>query len=114
MPLDVQSLTPHTATDDRHRVLCRVTVGKQQRWSRLHTDCLDVTAKGKPVDATQELLAVGICNIGNSFVQAFPGTGSLSRSAVNNSSGVRTPLGGLYTGMPSILFRNQEVSSISL
>lgn len=37
-------------------------------------------------------------NIGNSFVQAFPGTGSLSRSAVNNASGVRTPLGGVYTG----------------
>jgi len=51
------------------------------------------------VDATQELLAMGICNIGNSLVQGFPGSGSLSRSAVNNSSGVRTPLGGLYTGM---------------
>lgn len=56
-------------------------------------------ASGKPVDATQELIAVGICNIGNSFVQSFPGSGSLSRSAVNEASGVRTPLGGLYTGM---------------
>lgn len=53
---------------------------------------------GKSVDATQELIAIGISNIGNSFVQAFPGTGSLSRSAVNNASGVRTPLGGIYTG----------------
>lgn len=32
-------------------------------------------------------------------MQAFPGTGSLSRSAVQNSSGVRTPLCGLYTGL---------------
>lgn len=56
------------------------------------------TASGKPVDATQELIAMGLCNIGNSFVQGFPGSGSLSRSAVNNASGVRTPLGGLYTG----------------
>lgn len=40
-----------------------------------------------------------MCNICNSFVQGYPGTGSLSRSAVNNSSGVRTPLGGLYTGI---------------
>ncbi|XP_054282885.1 sodium-independent sulfate anion transporter-like [Macrosteles quadrilineatus] len=56
-------------------------------------------ANGKTVDATQELIAVGLCNIGNSFCHSFPGSGSLSRSAVNNSSGVRTPLGGLYTGI---------------
>ncbi|PSN36843.1 Sodium-independent sulfate anion transporter [Blattella germanica] len=43
-------------------------------------------SNGKPVDATQELIALGISNIGNSFVQGFPGSGSLSRSAVNNSS----------------------------
>jgi hypothetical protein len=46
---------------------------------------------------------VGLSNIANSFVQGFPGAGSLSRSAVNNSSGVRTPLGGLYTGILVIL-----------
>ncbi|CAI6349866.1 unnamed protein product [Macrosiphum euphorbiae] len=56
-------------------------------------------ANGKTVDATQELLAIGLCNIGNSFVQSFPGSGSFSRSAVNNASGVRTPLGGLYTSI---------------
>ncbi|KAL5244793.1 hypothetical protein ACI65C_012203 [Semiaphis heraclei] len=54
---------------------------------------------GKPVDATQELLAIGLCNIGNSFFHAYPGTGSFSRSAVNAASGVRTPLGGLYSGI---------------
>ncbi|XP_078046420.1 epidermal stripes and patches [Augochlora pura] len=58
---------------------------------------------GKSVDATQELIALGIANIGNSFIQAFPGSGSLSRSAVNNASGVRTPMGGLYTGALVIL-----------
>ncbi|XP_020282601.1 sodium-independent sulfate anion transporter [Pseudomyrmex gracilis] len=60
-------------------------------------------ANGKSVDATQELIAIGMSNIGNSFVQAFPSTGSLSRSAVNNASGVRTPLGGVYTGLLVIL-----------
>ncbi|XP_059472338.1 sodium-independent sulfate anion transporter [Neocloeon triangulifer] len=58
---------------------------------------------GKSVDATQEMIAIGVCNIGNSFVQAFPGTGALARSAVNNASGVRSPLGGLYTGLLVIL-----------
>lgn len=58
-----------------------------------------ISANGKATDATQELMAIGICNIGNAFVKGFPGSGALSRSAVNNSSGVRTPLGGLYTGL---------------
>ncbi|CAG9824561.1 unnamed protein product, partial [Phaedon cochleariae] len=64
-------------------------------------------ANGKTVDATQELIAMGLCNIGNSFVQGYPGTGALARGAVNNASGVRTPLGGLYTGIlviTSLLF----------
>lgn len=47
----------------------------------------------------QELLAIGTSNIVNSFVQGYPGTGSLSRGAVNNGSGVRTPMGGFYTGV---------------
>ena len=64
---------------------------------------MSISANGKAVDATQELIAIGICNIGNSFFQAFPGNGALSRGAVNNSSGVRTPFGGLYTGIIVIL-----------
>ncbi|KAJ8977086.1 hypothetical protein NQ317_003640 [Molorchus minor] len=60
-------------------------------------------ANGKPVDATQELIAIGLCNFVTSFAQGFPGSGALARSAVNNSSGVRTTLGGLYTGLLVIL-----------
>lgn len=60
-------------------------------------------ANGKTVDATQELIAIGVSNIANSFVQGYPGTGALSRGAVNNASGVRTPFGGLYTGILVIL-----------
>ncbi|KAB0793384.1 hypothetical protein PPYR_13004 [Photinus pyralis] len=60
-------------------------------------------ANGKTVDATQELIAIGLCNIANSFVQGYPGTGSLSRSAVNNASGVRTPFGSFYTGLLVII-----------
>lgn len=56
-------------------------------------------ANGKSIDASQELIAIGTANIANSFVQGYPGTGALSRGAVNNASGVRTPLGSLYTGM---------------
>lgn len=56
-------------------------------------------SNGKAVDATQELIAIGTSNIVNSFAQGFPGTGSLSRGAVNNASGARTPLGSFYTGI---------------
>lgn len=65
------------------------------------------TACGKPIDASQELIAIGTANILNSFVQGFPCTGALSRGAVNNASGVRTPLGNIYTGalvMVALLF----------
>jgi sodium-independent sulfate anion transporter 11 len=52
----------------------------------------------KKLDSTQEMIALGLCNILGSFVSAFPATGSFSRSAVNHTSGVRTPLGGIMTG----------------
>ena len=50
------------------------------------------------MDASQEMIALGICNIAGSFVSSMPTTGSFSRTAVNSSSGVKTPLGGLFTG----------------
>ncbi|KAJ8984677.1 hypothetical protein NQ317_015768 [Molorchus minor] len=51
-------------------------------------------AEGKSIDATQEMLALGICNIASSFVSSMPVSGALSRGAVNNASGVKTPFGG--------------------
>lgn len=51
------------------------------------------------MDATQELIAIGTANIANSFVMGYNGNGALSRGAVNNASGVRTPFGSLYTGV---------------
>lgn len=55
------------------------------------------------MDASQELIAIGIANIANSFVQSFPSTGALSRGAVNNASGVRTPLSNIYSSSLVIL-----------
>ncbi|RXG72096.1 Proton/sulfate cotransporter 2 [Armadillidium vulgare] len=49
-------------------------------------------AKGKSFDVTQEIIALGFINLLGSF------SASLSRTAVNVSSGVRTPAGGLLTG----------------
>ncbi|XP_012285866.1 sodium-independent sulfate anion transporter isoform X2 [Orussus abietinus] len=55
-------------------------------------------AMGKSLDATQEMLALGLTNILGSFVRSMPVTGSFTRTAVNHASGVRTPLGGFFTG----------------
>ena len=55
------------------------------------------------MDASQEMVALGVCNLLGSFVQSMPTTGSFSRTAVNSSSGVKTPMGGIYTGALVIL-----------
>ncbi|XP_075148829.1 sodium-independent sulfate anion transporter [Haematobia irritans] len=60
-------------------------------------------ANGKPCDATQELIAVGICNVANSFAQGFRGNGGIARGAVLNSSGVRTQMSNIYTGLIVII-----------
>ncbi|KAF9416924.1 hypothetical protein HW555_005840 [Spodoptera exigua] len=58
---------------------------------------------GRTIDATQEMIALGVAGIANSFMQAYPGGGSLARSVVSNGSGVKTTLNGLYTGVMVIL-----------
>ncbi|GLV44590.1 Epidermal stripes and patches [Carabus blaptoides fortunei] len=58
---------------------------------------------GKTVNASQEMFTLGLCNIIGSFFSSMPVNGSFSRSAVNNASGVKTPFGGLYTGLLVIL-----------
>lgn len=43
------------------------------------------------------MFALGICNTIGAFVSSMPVTGSFTRSAVNNASGVRTTLAGIFT-----------------
>ncbi|XP_049869479.1 sodium-independent sulfate anion transporter-like [Pectinophora gossypiella] len=57
-----------------------------------------VFSEGKYVDATQEMVALGLCNIASSLVESMPVSGALSRGAVNHASGVASTAGGLYTG----------------
>jgi sodium-independent sulfate anion transporter 11 len=55
------------------------------------------------IQPSQELIAIGVSNILGSFVSAYPVTGSFSRTAVNSNSGVRTPAGGIFTGILVLL-----------
>lgn len=60
-------------------------------------------SKGKIVDVTQEMCALGLCNIASSFFTSIPVCGSFTRSAVNHASGVQTALGGIFTGAVVLL-----------
>lgn len=62
-----------------------------------------VFSDGRSIDATQEILALGACNVLSSFVGSMPISGALSRGAVNHASGVRTTIGGVYSGIIVIL-----------
>ncbi|XP_053698128.1 sodium-independent sulfate anion transporter-like [Sabethes cyaneus] len=56
-------------------------------------------SRDKIVDATQEMIALGCCNIAVSFVSPLPVAGSFTRTAINNSSGVKTSLGCAVTSV---------------
>ncbi|XP_011347517.1 sodium-independent sulfate anion transporter isoform X2 [Ooceraea biroi] len=60
-------------------------------------------AAGAPVNATQEMLTLGLCNILGSFVSSMPTTGAFTRSAVSSASGIQTPMAGLYSGTMALL-----------
>ena len=46
------------------------------------------------VNPSQELIALGVANVANSFVSGFPIAGCFSRTTVNSMTGVATPFGG--------------------
>jgi len=72
---------------------------EDSKLNKLQYHVCSVVAEGKAIDATQEMIAIGMCNILSSFVSSMPVSGSLSRGAVNHASGVETTFGGVYTGM---------------
>ena len=55
--------------------------------------------KSYKVDANQELVALGVANIGGSFFQAFPTTGGFSRTAVNDQAGAKTTMASIISAL---------------
>lgn len=51
------------------------------------------------LDANQELVALGLANIGGAFFSSFPVTGGFSRTAVNDQAGARTGLATLISAL---------------
>ncbi len=55
------------------------------------------------IDPNQELIGQGLANIVGSFTQAFPVSGSFSRSAVNIDAGAVTGMSSVFTGLLVLL-----------
>lgn len=53
---------------------------------------------GERIDVNQEMFALGAANIANGFFSGMPASGSLSRSALNFSSGAVTPMAAIFSG----------------
>ena len=51
------------------------------------------------IDPNQELIAIGVTNTFGTIFNAYPATGSFSRSALKAKSGVRTPAAGILSGI---------------
>ncbi|HBW35978.1 SulP family inorganic anion transporter [Desulfosporosinus sp. BICA1-9] len=57
------------------------------------------TTSRQKIDANQEFIAQGLANAGGSFFQAFAGSGSFTRSAINYQSGAVTRIAGILSGV---------------
>ncbi|PFH55560.1 hypothetical protein XA68_18037 [Ophiocordyceps unilateralis] len=51
------------------------------------------------INPSQEMVAIGMANLLGPLLGAYPTTGSFSRTAVNSEAGVRTPAGGVMSGL---------------
>ncbi|XP_052869528.1 sodium-independent sulfate anion transporter-like [Anopheles cruzii] len=58
---------------------------------------------GRIINATQEMIALGVSNLLVCFCSPLPVAASFTRSAINNSSGVRTSLGCAITAIMLLL-----------
>lgn len=54
---------------------------------------------GARLDTNQEIFAIGMANIGCAFLSGMPASGSLTRSSLNVSSGARSVLSSLISGL---------------
>jgi SulP family sulfate permease len=53
----------------------------------------------EPLDYNRQCLAEGIGNLVGGFFQSLPGSGSLTRSAINYQSGATTRASGIFSGL---------------
>ncbi|RMG78421.1 MAG: solute carrier 26 family protein, partial [Bacteroidetes bacterium] len=64
---------------------------------------IEAKHKNYKVRPNQELIALGVANIGGSFFQSFPITGGFSRTAVNDQAGAKTGLATIISASLIVL-----------
>merc|ERR1719361_834836 len=57
------------------------------------------TSPGITMDASQEIVALGVCQFVGSFIGSMPVTASFGRSAIQAASGVKSPFAGCVTAL---------------
>ena len=55
------------------------------------------------VVANQELIALGLANVGGAFLQSYPVTGGFSRTAVNDQAGAKTGMASIISALLIVL-----------
>jgi SulP family sulfate permease len=59
--------------------------------------------KDYKVDSNQELIALGLANVGGSFLQSYPVTGGFSRTAINDQAGAKTGMASIISAILIVL-----------
>ena len=59
--------------------------------------------KRQRIDPDQELIGLGMANLGGAFTGGYPVTGGFSRSVVNYDAGAETPAAGAFTAIGLLL-----------
>jgi len=59
--------------------------------------------KNYQVDANQELLALGVANLGAAFFQGYPITGGFPRTPVNDQAGAKTGMASIFSAILIVL-----------
>ncbi|MCI0456545.1 MAG: SulP family inorganic anion transporter [Gemmataceae bacterium] len=54
---------------------------------------------GQKLDINQQCLSEGVANVAGSYFQCFPGSGSLTRSAINQQAGAVTQWSGVFSAV---------------
>jgi sulfate permease, SulP family len=57
------------------------------------------SVSGQHVDANQDMFSLGMANLSCAYLSGMPSSGSLTRSALNQQSGARTPFAALFNGV---------------
>jgi len=58
---------------------------------------------GQHVDPNQDMLSLGVANLTCAYLSGMPASGSLTRSALNRSSGAATPMASVYNGLMCLI-----------